>query len=252
MSKYSETLGKLSKTLVAQSDTIFEHNGNRGDSRESAVIAYLYQVFPTAYGFAKGEIFDADGTNSGEVDVIIYDTVHSPVFRDTSNKLLCPNESSYGAIEVKSNLTKLELNNCQEKIARYRKLQRPQAPPNTRFITPYTPFSAGGALRIQSSDNSPIYGVFAYTNSIALDTILAELQENENIAFIVVPNEFIFIGIPWVFEGEIRRNFIIRTPKSVAIWVLLLQACLTNTHLIGADVTQLLAAAVDEAVRGYP
>lgn len=250
MSEYSDTLGKLSKTLIAKSDTMFKHNGNRGDSREVAVIDFLSQVFPNAYGFSKGEIFDSSGANSGEVDIIMYDTLHSPVFKDGSDKIYCPNESSYGAIEVKSNLTKAELKNCQMKVDKYWSLLRPQAPPNTRYITPYIPFGAGGALRVRSSDNIPTYGVFAYQSSIALETIEEELRDNKTIGFIVVPREFIFIGLTFQFGDKIMKNFLIKTPNSIAIWILLLQTCLTTTNLIGTSVNGLLISALTEAMDG--
>jgi hypothetical protein len=41
MDKFAEALMKFSGSLVAQYKTIFEHHGNAGDSRESAVTDFL-------------------------------------------------------------------------------------------------------------------------------------------------------------------------------------------------------------------
>ena len=76
---------------------------------------------------SKGEMFDSGGAVSGEVDILIYDTVYSTVFHDGSGKILAPVESCYGAIECKSTLTTGELEDCIRKIAKYRAMQRPEA-----------------------------------------------------------------------------------------------------------------------------
>ncbi|GJD38878.1 DUF6602 domain-containing protein [Methylobacterium bullatum] len=241
MSDYTDNLLRLSESLLAQYKTIFKHLGNRGDSRENAVKEYLERIFPFAFGFSKGEMFDCRGRNSGEVDIIIYDRIYSPLFYDGSNKILCPTESSYGTIECKSTLTKKELNNCITKADRYADLERPQAQDNEFYVTPHQKLTARGGMRLLSSGNAPSFGIFAFKNTVAIPTILNLMENNINIHYIVVPEKFIFIRDGGTnLEGNVIKNVIIESAESIAIWVILLQMRLTATRLISVDQRSLL------------
>ncbi|HEX8166655.1 MAG TPA: DUF6602 domain-containing protein [Beijerinckiaceae bacterium] len=251
MSKFAESVLQLSKTLVAQYDTIFDHRGNRGDSRESAVIQYLEKIFPRGFGFAKGEMFDSTGAVSGEVDIVIYDTVYSTVFHDGSGKILAPVESCYGAIECKSTLTTSELDDCIRKINKYRTMQRPEANTGQVFITPDFSLTGGQGILLKRTDNRPTFGIFAFECSISLDTLLNKMRFNNQIDYIIVPGKFCFIGYNYFsMDGRPIVNFTVEGERSVAVWVLGLQILLRPIRLIGANKEAILTQIIRESQIG--
>jgi hypothetical protein len=241
MDKFSEALMKFSGSLVAQYETVFEHHGNAGDSRESAVNEYLLKVMPSHFGFSKGEMFDSVGANSGEVDLIIYDSVFSPIFSDGSGKILAPFESCFGAIECKSTLTTAELKDSVQKIEKYRSMKRAVKIANAAQLLPYVRVSAGPYMKIGASYNVPLFGVFAFDNKIALDTLLDLLKLDVAIDYIVVPGKFIYISRTSARPAPIGTNhMILETENAVAVWIMYLQTMLSGIKLIGIDTAGLL------------
>ena len=88
---------------------LFDQMGDRGRFREAVIRDFLRPFLPLSYGLSSGEIFSADGEQSAQVDIIIYDAVFSTVlFRDRPDQLF-PAESVFGSIEVKSHLSLNEL-----------------------------------------------------------------------------------------------------------------------------------------------
>jgi hypothetical protein len=241
LDRFSESLMRFSGSLVAQYDTIFEHRGNVGDSREKAINEYLRKVMPSRFGFSKGEMFDSAGRNSGEVDLIMYDPVFSPTFSDGSGKILAPFESCFGAIECKSTLTTTELSDCLRKIQKYRAMKRQTVISNAAQLSPYTSIVAGQAMTIGNSYNVPLLGVFAFENKIALDSLLEILKGDVAIDFIVVPGKFIYLGRmssgPPVYGSD---HIIAETQNSVAVWIMYLQTMLNEIRLVGVDTNALL------------
>lgn len=241
MDKFAEALMKFSGSLVAQYDTVFEHHGNAGDSRESAVSEYLRKVMPSNFGFSKGEMFDSAGANSGEVDLIIYDSVFSPIFSDGSGKILAPIESCFGAIECKSTLTTAELKDCVRKIEKYRSMKRAVKITNAAQLLPYVRVEAGPGMKIGESYNVPLFGVFAFDNKIALDTLLDMLKLDVAIDYIVVPGKVIYIARTSPQPALIGTNHVIaETENAVAVWVMYLQTMLSGVKLVGIDTHGLL------------
>ena len=56
--------------------------------------------------------------------MIVYDAINSPVFRKDEKVMILPSDNAAIAIEVKSNLTKLELKDAVEKIKIVKKLKK--------------------------------------------------------------------------------------------------------------------------------
>lgn len=241
MDKFADALMKFSGSLVAQYNTVFEHHGNAGDSRENAVRDYLRKVMPSNFGFSKGEMFDTAGNNSGEVDLIIYDSVFSPIFSDGSGKILTPFASCFGAIECKSTLTTAELRDCARKIEKYRLMKRSSKITNAAQLLPYVRIDAGAGMKIDESHNVPLFGIFAFDNKIAFDTLLDMLKLDVAIDYIVVPGKFFYLArtTPWL--QQLGTNHVIaETENAVAVWIMYLQAMLSRIKLVGVDTSTLL------------
>jgi len=82
---------------------------------------FLENHLPQRYGVLKGEVMTKAGLHSPSMDILIYDKINCPVLYAGETKVL-PIESVYGAIEVKSRLTKPEFGNAVDRIAKFKDL----------------------------------------------------------------------------------------------------------------------------------
>lgn len=84
-----------------------DHPGLQGQIREIVVRELLRPVLPPTFGVGRGKIVDSFEGQSGEVDVVIYNSAVLPPFlyTDASSLGLFPFEACVYAIEVKSTMT---------------------------------------------------------------------------------------------------------------------------------------------------
>jgi len=105
----------------ARSAGIVQHAGDRGGDREEILREFLAKHLPAKFGVTKGEVVTKSGAHSRAADVLIYDVVNCPVlYRDETTVL--PIEGVYGIIEVKSTLSKAELQDATSKVADFKRL----------------------------------------------------------------------------------------------------------------------------------
>lgn len=104
-------MDRKAKQTTAQLEEaqVFELNLNRGECREAVVGSAIRPWLPERYGLGSGEVVGADGSQSKALDIVIYDALYSVVFATIGGKLLCPAESVFGTIEVKTTLNTDEL-----------------------------------------------------------------------------------------------------------------------------------------------
>ena len=104
-------MDRKAKQTTAQLEEaqVFELNLNRGECREAVVGSAIRPWLPERYGLGSGEVVGADGSQSKALDIVIYDALYSVVFATIGGKLLCPAESVFGTIEVKTTLDRGEL-----------------------------------------------------------------------------------------------------------------------------------------------
>ena len=100
------------------------HSGEKGNARENLLVDYLRAYIPDKYAFAKGIIIDSFDSQSKQVDIIIHDRLATPYLLDMDSTKIIPIESVYGVIEVKSKLTKEELQKSVENIKSVRSLSK--------------------------------------------------------------------------------------------------------------------------------
>lgn len=65
--------------LFEQTAEIYEHKPDRGLPREKAVLDFFKYHLPKKYGVTTGKIIDRNGNLSKQMDIIIYDSVNSPI-----------------------------------------------------------------------------------------------------------------------------------------------------------------------------
>lgn len=109
----------VAKKLMAdfEASKVVQHHGLKGDIREHTLVkTFLEKHLPQKLQIGSGLVVNADGTQSKQQDIIIYDAFNCPLLHNEENVKIIPIESVYGTIEVKSTLSKRELNTCIENI----------------------------------------------------------------------------------------------------------------------------------------
>ena len=76
-------MDKKAKQTMAQLEEaeVFELHLSRGECREAVVEAALRPWLPQRYGLGCGEVVGADGSRSKALDIVIFDDLHSVVFK---------------------------------------------------------------------------------------------------------------------------------------------------------------------------
>jgi hypothetical protein len=143
------------------------HPGGKGDLREEAFRDFLTRYLPARYGVGRGEVITPENRVSGQLDIVIYDSMHCPVLVTSGSHSVYPIESVYGAISMKSHLDSSELKDGYENIASLKKIL-----PRSNFTHYPTP---GFAIGLESP--VPVTGIVAYASNRTLEAIAAQAQK---------------------------------------------------------------------------
>lgn len=128
-----EFRGAIASLLAKfQSSGGFAHRLTKGLQRERILIAELFEkTFPSRYNFTSGEVHDSMGNSSGQMDILIYNSLDHFVFYSDLYTIL-PAESALCSIEVKSKLDKnaiVEALKAASKLKSLEPFNSPVAPP---------------------------------------------------------------------------------------------------------------------------
>src|SRR4051794_32859115 len=93
-SKSATAIG--SELHAAVTNMVHTHRGTRGSLREVAFRRTLRQMLPKRFGVGTGEIVDAMGNRSPQLDVIVYDRSEGFLFSEIEDTIVAPIESVYG------------------------------------------------------------------------------------------------------------------------------------------------------------
>jgi hypothetical protein len=138
---------------------ILDHPLAKGLATEEGWREMLGKYLPNRYCVSKAFVIDADGAQSQEIDLVIYDRQYSPFLFEQDGAVFIPAESVYAVFEVKQELSADTVQDASEKAASVRRLRRtsmpiPYAdgkyPPRSLF-----PILAG-LLALESSWNPPL------------------------------------------------------------------------------------------------
>jgi hypothetical protein len=92
------------------------HNLTKGEAREAVVLQnFLKPYLPSRYSVGKAIIIDIEDKASKQQDLVIFDSFNTPILENLEESLLLFPESVLAAIEVKSVLTKAELEDIIDK-----------------------------------------------------------------------------------------------------------------------------------------
>jgi hypothetical protein len=95
------------------------HNLSKGENREHRLRDFLSDKLPFQYGITSGEILFQDGGLSNQTDIILYDKIHCPILYAEQTSIV-PVGGVYGTIEVKSKLSKKELEDAAPKVKKFK------------------------------------------------------------------------------------------------------------------------------------
>lgn len=237
-----DIIQQIAQTLKQQSESIFNHPGNIGDSREKELIQFLKKVMPDCYGFSSGEIIDINNNRSHQTDIIIYDKLFSPYFTDGSGKIVAPVDSVFGIIEVKSVLNDIALEQVKNQITTIEGMDREK--PKGIQVMPYLPIIGGTAISVPCSNNDMIFSLFAYDSDLKFGTIAQKIIEKKiNVHLIIVKDKFIIIANNY---GNLSKSpqsasnmLILEGGNVISIFILLLQLYLSQCRLVGTEINKL-------------
>lgn len=100
------------------------HPAQRGEEREKLLATFLAERLPRRLGLAKGHCIDLRDQCSPQLDVMVYDTLQTVVYRPSTGGTFIPYDSLLAWVEVKSRLTKEGLRDAFRAAAATKALQR--------------------------------------------------------------------------------------------------------------------------------
>jgi hypothetical protein len=248
-------------TLGVENSRLFTHMGDRGAFRERVIQEFLRPFLPPVYGLSAGEVFAADGSQSAQVDIVIYDALFSTVlFRDASQQLF-PAESVFGTIEVKSRLSLEELDRACNNVASVKRLRRSStdmmdllptvrlAPDDKTFSWSRTPLNPYAGFVFGYGGTAP-ESVEAELNR-RLDAAPADKQLLPDLVFVADPGYMVFRvsqtgGILPPGPDFVRFGFVRTGEDTVPLFFVTLNTVLVQLRLRGIDYMQLWRQLIDE------
>ncbi|EGU31986.1 hypothetical protein VII00023_08019 [Vibrio ichthyoenteri ATCC 700023] len=190
----------LELTAKFQKSVQIKHNGGKGDNREEAFVDFLCDYLPNKYGTGRGEVISSNNDVSGELDIVIYDKDHCPLFLKSPSHSLYPIESVFGAISMKSHLGSEELKDAYQNIV---SLKRIASKENFSH-------SPNPGIQVGLDPVTPVTAIFAYAANRSLSAIAKQVKQlDSELDDINLRPDFVVVlglGIVGPF-GKLRNNF---------------------------------------------
>ena len=98
-------------------NSLFEHQGVKGEGNEAVLRDLLRRFIPKKYGVGTGVVIDQHGKQSRQCDIVIYDMFHYPSLLALGGVHLFPVDIVYATIEIKTTLDTNSANEALENIA---------------------------------------------------------------------------------------------------------------------------------------
>ena len=243
---------------------VFQLNLNRGECREAVVGSAIRPWLPERYGLGSGEVVGADGSQSKALDIVIYDALYSVVFATIGGKLLCPAESVFGTIEVKTTLDTRELRDSIRKGQSLAAIEREQTD-----VYQFTPTAGIKLEKGLEGDRRPRHHYFigiVAVNSIDPKKLLGQLGGRMNAREQHLPDMVVCLSENWIIakvnkkaEGEGKAYtlggtewgydgyaFLESGERTITVMNLLLQEKLQSINLPKSKVGYILKEALNE------
>lgn len=169
-----DALKAKSDDLKASLGLQLGHPVSQGDLGEGEWRGFLEGFLPKRYAVTKGFVFDSKGSASQQIDIIVYDPLHSPLIMETGNgEKYVTAESVYAVFEVKPKATKANIEYADKKIQSVLDLKRTSRP-----------MIASGVEVQARSLTSIIGGLLTDELGCRLETIKKHMAASRNLSII--------------------------------------------------------------------
>jgi len=150
------------------------HAGLKGEANEKTVRKFIRQYLPRTLDVTTGMLVDSDGSQSRQLDIIICDSVKTPIFYQSGDTRVIPIECAYAVIEVKAFLDKSELEKSYKNMLSVKSLiKKAYFGQKSRIVSTHTLYG-------KEWDYWPVqHFVFAYQSN-GLDSVLDNLNTLQN------------------------------------------------------------------------
>ncbi|QCW51453.1 hypothetical protein FE634_15445 [Nocardioides dongxiaopingii] len=119
MSIVEEYWQGVAQRLQVEADVfnrLIMHNAESGRENESSLTDIVRRFLPPTVGVGTGIVIDSDGRRSQQCDLIVFDQSNSPNLLAQTSQMLFPVETVRLVIEVKTTVTKVEIEDVAAKI----------------------------------------------------------------------------------------------------------------------------------------
>jgi hypothetical protein len=198
----------------ARAAGILSSSTSVGRAREILVSEFLTAHLPTRITVERGELGDAEGQRSGEIEVILVD--HESGALRIGGESFVPVEAAAGALEVKTTLAGRELESAIKKVARLKTLSR------TQHHGLYRTHDEGG-YRIEVPPRQTNAYIVAY-DAPSWQHVLTKIRENpdwyENDFMRFGPEVICVVGRGFSYKND---NHIFSMPSGGESWSIVRQ-----------------------------
>ena len=125
------------------------HAGEKGAEVEDILKQFLNEHLPQRFRAGSGIVLDTENSPSRQQDVIVYDALSSPLYRYAPKTQIIPMDAVVSVIEVKSSLTKAELEDASQKIASCKRLKKRAMTPGELQANPEGRFHGTTRVRVR-------------------------------------------------------------------------------------------------------
>lgn len=168
----------LSAKLQSEFDFLssqITHRPSKGSAREYVLKELLRQHLPKKLAIGSGIVIATDGTISKQMDIVVYDSMNTPIMYTAGDMQIFPVECVYAVIEVKSNLNSSEL---KMSIANIRSVK---SMPKVAYVPQQGPIISTTNLHGKEMDHFPVLGfLFAYSSIKNIKIIKDRLVESDD------------------------------------------------------------------------
>ena len=126
-SKYRRSLYHQHEELISSlsgARALVSHAGEKGEEIEGTIRNALDRVLPEKVGVSHGFVIDSNGSESKQMDIVLYDKMNTPKIYTGDRVQIFPVESTYACGEVKTKLDSQSLKDSFAKCLSYKNLQR--------------------------------------------------------------------------------------------------------------------------------
>lgn len=117
ISQYYQSIVQQLRSEVDTINSLFHHQGVKGEGNEAALRELLTKFIPKRYSVGTGVVIDRNGTQSRQCDIVIYESLLYPSLLTLTNIHFFPVDIVYATIEVKTTLTSGSVKEALENIA---------------------------------------------------------------------------------------------------------------------------------------